>query len=66
MGLLDGKRAVVAGVTNKKSIAWGIAQAMYAHGAQIGFTCVEGNLRRVKKLCPLVESDVEQKCAIGL
>ena len=32
MGLLDGRKALVAGVTNKKSIAWGIAQALYAQG----------------------------------
>ncbi|MFP4323501.1 MAG: NADH-specific enoyl-ACP reductase, partial [Anaerolineales bacterium] len=28
MGLLDGKKALIFGVANKNSIAWGIAQAL--------------------------------------
>lgn len=58
MGLLDEKKALVAGVANKKSIAWGIAQALYAHGAQLSFTCLGNNVRRVKKLAPQVNSDI--------
>lgn len=65
MGLLDGKKALVCGVTNKKSIAWGIAQALHAHGARIAFTCVEGNVRRVKKLAPDVHSDIIIPCDVS-
>jgi len=50
MGLLDGKKALVAGVATKRSIAWGIAQALYNQGARLAFTCMENNVRRVKKL----------------
>jgi enoyl-[acyl-carrier protein] reductase I len=50
VGLLDGKKALIAGVANKQSIAWGIAQALQAHGAQLAITCLESNLRRVEKL----------------
>lgn len=64
MGLLDGKKALVCGVTNKKSIAWGIAQALYANGARLALTCVENNVRRVKKLAPQVESDVVIPCDV--
>jgi enoyl-[acyl-carrier protein] reductase I len=37
-GLLTGKRALVMGVADKHSIAWGIAQQLHAHGAQLAFT----------------------------
>ncbi|MCB9799441.1 MAG: enoyl-ACP reductase [Candidatus Omnitrophica bacterium] len=35
--LLKGKKGLVFGVANKRSIAWGIAQALSNHGAQLGF-----------------------------
>jgi enoyl-[acyl-carrier protein] reductase I len=38
MGLLDGKVAVIFGLANERSIAWGIAQAFHAHGAELGFS----------------------------
>ena len=65
MGLLDGKKALVAGVANKKSIAWGIAQALYALGAQFAFTCHETNVRRVRKLAPQVNSEIIIPCDVG-
>ena len=36
--LLKGKKGIVFGVANKRSIAWGIAQALSNHGAQLAFT----------------------------
>ncbi|MSR77727.1 MAG: enoyl-ACP reductase, partial [Candidatus Omnitrophica bacterium] len=36
--LLKGKKALVVGVANKRSIAWGIAQTLSNHGAQLAFT----------------------------
>lgn len=38
MGLLEGKRALVMGVGNKRSIAWGIATAFQREGARLAFT----------------------------
>lgn len=64
MGLLDGRKALVTGVTNKKSIAWGIAQALHAQGARIAFTCLENNVRRLKKLAPQVNSDIIITCDV--
>lgn len=55
MGLLEGKNAVIFGVANKKSIAWGIAKALHAQGARIAISCVENNDRRVKKLAGKVD-----------
>jgi len=38
MALLEGKTGIVFGVANKRSIAWGIAQAMAREGARLAFT----------------------------
>lgn len=37
-GLMSGKRGVIMGVANNRSIAWGIAKAIHAQGAEIAFT----------------------------
>ena len=37
-GLLSGKRALILGVANDHSIAWGIAKAFAAHGADLALT----------------------------
>jgi len=53
-GLMAGKRGLVMGVANDRSIAWGIARAAAAEGAKIAFTYQgEALLKRVK---PLAES----------
>ena len=53
-GLLKGKRAVITGVANDRSLAWAIAQAFHAEGAELAFTYPgEGMERRVR---PLAES----------
>jgi enoyl-[acyl-carrier protein] reductase I len=64
MGLLDGKTALVCGVTNKSSIGWGIAKALHAQGARLAFTCVENNVRRLKRLIPEVGSDIVIPCDV--
>jgi enoyl-[acyl-carrier protein] reductase I len=38
MSLLDGRRALVFGVANRRSIAWAIAQSLAREGAQLAFT----------------------------
>lgn len=38
MSFLEGKRALVIGVASKRSIAWGIAQALRRQGAELAFT----------------------------
>ena len=38
MGQLDGKSALVVGVSNDRSIAWGIAQALHREGAKVAFS----------------------------
>jgi len=53
-GLMAGKRGVIMGVANDHSIAWGIAQMLSAHGAEIAFT-YQGDAQ-VKRLKPLAAS----------
>jgi len=51
MGLLDGKRAIVMGVGNQRSIAWGIATAFQREGAELAFSYATERLREnVEKL----------------
>ena len=56
-GLLAGKKALIFGVANDHSIAWGIARALHEHGAEIGFSSVESLIeRRVKPLADSIGS----------
>ncbi|MEQ9489873.1 MAG: enoyl-ACP reductase FabI [Alphaproteobacteria bacterium] len=52
--LMHGKRGLVMGVANDRSIAWGIAKAAAAHGATLGFTYQGEALE--KRVRPLAES----------
>ncbi|MCH7958319.1 MAG: SDR family oxidoreductase, partial [Proteobacteria bacterium] len=36
--LMAGKRGLIMGVANDRSIAWGIAKAVHDHGAELAFT----------------------------
>jgi enoyl-[acyl-carrier protein] reductase I len=54
MGLLDGKKALIFGVANDHSIAWGIAKAFHEHGCTIGFSSIEMLLE--KRVRPLAQS----------
>ncbi|PZQ51583.1 MAG: NADH-specific enoyl-ACP reductase [Rhodovulum sulfidophilum] len=53
-GLLAGKRALILGVANDHSIAWGIAKAMHAAGAELAFTYQGSGFGR--RVVPLAES----------
>ncbi len=66
MKLLDGKNAMVFGVANDHSIAWGIAQAMHEHGAQLAFSYASEPLeRRVRPLAESVGSDFVELCDVA-
>jgi enoyl-[acyl-carrier protein] reductase I len=65
MGLLDGKRALVFGVANDHSIAWGIAQALHAEGAVVGFSSVESLIeKRVRPLAERLGSTFVEPCDV--
>ena len=58
MGLMDGKRGLVMGVANERSIAWGIAKALAEAGAELAFTYQgEAFGSRLKPLAESVGSD---------
>lgn len=54
MGLLDGRKGIIFGVANDKSIAWAIAKALSAEGAELAFTYAGEVLE--KRVRPLAES----------
>src|SRR5215210_2732546 len=65
MGLLAGKKALVFGVANDHSIAWGIAQALHREGAQLGFSSVEALLeKRVRPLAESIGSTFVEPCDV--
>jgi enoyl-[acyl-carrier protein] reductase I len=65
-GILVGKKALVAGVANKRSIAWAIAQALHGAGAELAFTYQGERLGdSVRKLAESVGSDVVVECDVG-
>jgi enoyl-[acyl-carrier protein] reductase I len=64
--LMAGKRGLIMGVANERSIAWGIAAACAAQGAQLAFTFQgEALERRVRPLAAGVGSDIVLPCDVG-
>jgi enoyl-[acyl-carrier protein] reductase I len=65
MGLLDGKKALIFGVANDHSIAWGIARALHQQGASVGFSSVESLIeRRVRPLASQVGATFVEPCDV--
>ena len=58
MGFLSGKRALIVGLATDRSIAWGIAQAMHAQGAELAFAHIERMTDRVVPLAKQLGSDL--------
>ncbi len=63
--LMGGKRGLVMGVANDRSIAWGIAKAVHKHGASLAFT-YQGDalLKRVSPLAASLDSDIILPCDV--
>jgi enoyl-[acyl-carrier protein] reductase I len=65
MGLLDGRKALIFGVANDHSIAWGIARALHDEGAAVGFSSVESLIeRRVRPLAQSIGSTFVEPCDV--
>lgn len=69
--LLSGKRGLIMGVANERSIAWGIAREMNKNGAELAFTYQgEGFGKRLKPLAEsigsnlMVEADVQNEASL--
>jgi enoyl-[acyl-carrier protein] reductase I len=64
-GLMAGKRGLIMGVANEKSIAWGIAQACHGQGAELAFTYQGDALKkRVEPLAASVGSAIVLPCDV--
>ncbi|MEL6126725.1 MAG: SDR family oxidoreductase, partial [Pseudomonadota bacterium] len=64
-GYMAGKRGLIMGVANDKSIAWGIAQACHEAGAEIAYTYQGEALgKRVKPLADQTGSDIVLPCDV--
>jgi enoyl-[acyl-carrier protein] reductase I len=65
MGWMQGKKGLIMGVANDRSIAWGIAQACHAEGAELAFTYQgEALEKRVRPLAELIGSTVILPCDV--
>ncbi|MBF0184299.1 MAG: enoyl-ACP reductase [Magnetococcales bacterium] len=66
MGILDGKRGLIFGLANEKSIAWGIAKACHEAGAELGFTYLgEALEKRVRPLAAQLGSQLVLPCDLN-
>ena len=65
-GLMAGKRGLIMGVANDRSIAWGIAQALAAEGATLAFSYVgEALQKRVEPLAASLGVPLVIPCDVG-
>jgi enoyl-[acyl-carrier protein] reductase I len=66
VALMKGKRGLVMGVANDRSIAWGIAKQLHQHGARLGMTYQGDALyKRVKPLADQVEAEIFVPCDVA-
>ncbi len=66
MGFLTGKRALIAGVASKRSIAYGIAEAMHREGAELAFTYQGERLKdRVTDMAAKFGSSIVLPCDVS-
>jgi enoyl-[acyl-carrier protein] reductase I len=66
MGLLEGKRALITGVANERSIAYGIAKAFHREGAELAFTYANEKLKkRVEEVASEFGSNLTFECDVS-
>ena len=64
--LMSGKRGLIMGVANERSIAWGIARSIADHGGTLAFTYQgEALEKRVRPLAEQVNSDIVLQCDLS-
>ena len=65
-GLMKGKKGLIMGLANDKSIAWGIAKAVADEGAELAFSYQgEALLKRVNPLAEQLGSDIVLPCDVS-
>ncbi len=66
MGFMQGKRVLIVGLASNRSIAWGIAQAMFREGAELAFTFQNDKLQsRVVEMATECESNITIECDVS-
>lgn len=66
MGLFDGKTALIFGVANDRSIAWGIAQALHREGCELAFGYGAAPMeKRVRPLAESVGARLVEECDVA-
>ena len=64
-GAFEGKRALILGVANKRSIAWAIAQVLAAGGAKLAFTYQGERIEKsVRDLAATVDTALVTECDV--
>jgi enoyl-[acyl-carrier protein] reductase I len=65
-GLMQGKRGLIMGLANDKSLAWGIAKRLHEHGAELAFSYQGDALeKRVRPLAESLGSDFLIDCDVS-
>ena len=65
-GLMQGKRGLIMGLANDKSLAWGIAKKLHEHGAELAFSYQGEALgKRVRPLAESLGSDFLIECDVS-
>lgn len=66
MSTLSGKRALILGLANERSIAWGIAQALHKAGARLAFNYLGDALeKRVRPLAESLNAEIIAPCDVS-
>ena len=65
-GLMQGKRGLIMGLANEKSLAWGIAKKLHEHGAELAFSYPNGAIeKRVRPLAAQLGTDFVFPCDVS-
>lgn len=62
---LSGKRALIMGLANERSIAFGIAKALKREGAELGFTYIDMVEKRMRPIAEEMEASLIAKCDVS-
>ena len=66
MSIMNGKKGLIMGVANERSIAWGIAKTLSENGAQLAFSYQnEGFKKRLIPLMSTINSDKYFECDVS-
>ena len=66
IGLMTGKRGLIMGVANDRSIAWGIAKLLHEHGAELAFSYQgEALEKRVRPLAASIGAKILIECDVA-